>query len=142
MRYTRLDYTLFQYKLKDSRFYGTIDANIMRRQNMANDFNCRIDHSCMIVSDIDWYLRFFQEACGMSVSKSIPEQGKYWMAEGIQINKGEAGGVQGVDHIGLGCTDLEAQLDRIYAFPEVKALPQGRQWVLLPEGQVLEIVPR
>ena len=104
----------------------------------------RMDHACFTVADVDWYLKFFEEAFGFEITKSIPEAGKYWLDGGMQINKGDvkADKPQGMDHVGLGVRDLEEAYAKVYAFPEVKELPQGRQWVQLPEGEVLELCLR
>ncbi len=44
-------------------------------------------------------------------------------------------------HLGVMTEDLEAALEAAYAWPGVTAMPQGRNWLALPDGLCVEILP-
>lgn len=99
------------------------------------------EHVAIFVKDIDWHVRFFREALGMILrdESQYPEQ--VWTIGGVQlISAPDFQGPEGrLAHIGIMTEDLEAALAEIYSW-EVKEMPQGRNWVELPDGLCIEVM--
>ena len=99
------------------------------------------EHVAIFVKDLDWHVRFFREALGMTLrdESKYPEQ--VWTIGGIQlISAPDFQGPEGrLAHIGIMTEDLEAALAEIYSW-EVKEMPQGRNWVELPDGLCIEVM--
>lgn len=99
------------------------------------------EHVAIFVKDLDWHVRFFREALGMTLrdESKYPEQ--VWTIGGIQlISAPDFQGPEGrLAHIGIMTEDLEAALAEIYNW-EVKEMPQGRNWVELPDGLCIEVM--
>ncbi len=99
------------------------------------------EHVAIFVKDIDWHVRFFREALGMILrdESQYPEQ--VWTIGGVQlISAPDFQGPEGrLAHIGIMTEDLEAALAEIYNW-EVKEMPQGRNWVELPDGLCIEVM--
>jgi len=108
---------------------------------MAYSKRSYAEHVAIFVKDIDWHVRFFREALGMTLrdESKYPEQ--VWTIGGIQlISAPDFQGPEGrLAHIGIMTEDLEAALAEIYSW-EVKEMPQGRNWVELPDGLCLEVM--
>jgi catechol 2,3-dioxygenase-like lactoylglutathione lyase family enzyme len=110
----------------------------------------RVDHVAVHVTDLPWHVRFFDEVFGMSVTgvagdPAAPAQ--VWLTGGLQLLRRASGEPAGRDpragdvlaHVALDCPDRAAAIERARARGAV-TLPDGDNWLRLPEGWVLELV--
>jgi catechol 2,3-dioxygenase-like lactoylglutathione lyase family enzyme len=107
-----------------------------------------VEHVAIRVKDIHWHIRFFDEVLGMDVREidGPPENpSQYWTVGGMQLMStpdfqappsNEAGWLA---HLGVMVDDLEAALAAAHTW-HVKPLPQGRNWLQLPDGLALELI--
>ncbi len=103
-----------------------------------------LEHVAIWVRDIHWHIRFFQEVCGMpmrEVQGTLENPVQYWTLGGLQfIAKPDFDGPEGrLGHLGVMCEDLEATLAAARAF-DVVEMPQGRNWLRLPDGLAVEFM--
>ena len=103
-----------------------------------------VEHVAIRVRDIHWHIRFFHDVLGMTMrdvegSADAPRQ--YWTLGGMQfISSPEFAGPEGrLAHLGVMCEDLEAALAAAKAFG-VTEMPQGRNWLRLPDGLAVELI--
>jgi len=107
-----------------------------------------IEHVALRVRDIAWHMRFFQEVLGMTLRElagppEAPQQ--VWTIGGLQListpylaaePSAQAGWLA---HLGIMVHDLEQALRDAQPWG-VSALPQGRNWLQLPDGLALELI--
>jgi catechol 2,3-dioxygenase-like lactoylglutathione lyase family enzyme len=112
---------------------------------MAYTKRSYVEHVAVRVRDIDWHIRFFREALGMSIREvdgpaDRPKQ--VWTVGGVQLMADpEFRGPEGrLAHLGVMTEDLEGALAAAYAWDGVTATPQGRNWLSLPDGLCVEII--
>ncbi|MDV5386725.1 VOC family protein [Pseudomonas juntendi] len=103
-----------------------------------------LEHVAFWERDINWHIRFFSEVCGMTLreSQGDPEQPtQFWTLGGLQfIHQPDFAGPEGrMAHLGIMCEDLEAVLAAAQRFG-VSAMPQGRNWLRLPDGLAVEFI--
>jgi len=103
-----------------------------------------VEHVAVRVRDIRWHIRFFREALGMEVREvegSPDEPRQVWLTGGVQLiaNAGFVGTEGRLGHLGVMTEDLEAALEEVYQWG-VRELPQGRNWVGLPDGLSIELI--
>jgi catechol 2,3-dioxygenase-like lactoylglutathione lyase family enzyme len=103
-----------------------------------------VEHVAIWVQDIQWHIRFFADVCGMAMreaegSPDAPVQ--YWTLGGLQFiaSPGFAGPEGRLAHLGVMCEDLEAALAAAQKYG-VKEMPQGRNWLRLPDGLAVEFI--
>ena len=103
-----------------------------------------VEHVAVRVKDIQWHIRFFREALGMSIREvdgpaDSPKQ--IWTVGGVQlIADPDFAGPEGrLAHLGVMTEDLEAALREVYTWG-VSEMPQGRNWVALPDGLSVELI--
>jgi catechol 2,3-dioxygenase-like lactoylglutathione lyase family enzyme len=103
-----------------------------------------LEHVAIWVRDIHWHIRFFRDVLGMTMREiegpaENPRQ--YWTLGGMQfIASPQFAGPEGrLAHLGVMCEDLEAALAAAQAFG-VEAMPQGRNWLRLPDGLAVELI--
>ena len=103
-----------------------------------------LEHVAVRVKDIHWHLRFFREVLGMGLRKvdgdpAAPRQA--WTLGGLQfIHDPAFEGPEGrLAHLGVMAADLEAVLEAAKPFG-VAEMPQGRNWLRLPDGLAVEIM--
>jgi catechol 2,3-dioxygenase-like lactoylglutathione lyase family enzyme len=103
-----------------------------------------LEHVAIWVRDIHWHIRFFHDVLGMTMrevqgSAEAPQQ--YWTLGGMQfIAQPDFAGPEGrLAHLGVMCEDLEAALVAAQGFG-VRAMPQGCNWLRLPDGLALELI--
>jgi catechol 2,3-dioxygenase-like lactoylglutathione lyase family enzyme len=103
-----------------------------------------LEHVALWVKDIHWHIGFFREVCGMTMREvqgtpDSPEQ--YWTLGGLQfIAAPDFAGPEGrLAHLGVMCEDLEATLAAARRFG-VTEMPQGRNWLRLPDGLAVEFI--
>jgi hypothetical protein len=103
-----------------------------------------VEHAAIRVQDIQWHIRFFGEALGMSVrSVEGPEDHpkQVWLHGGIQLvsDPGFEGPEGRSAHLGIMAEDLEASIEAASRW-DVTPMPQGRNWLRLPDGLVIELM--
>ncbi|HTH09734.1 MAG TPA: VOC family protein [Acidovorax sp.] len=107
-----------------------------------------VEHVAIRVRDIHWHIRFFREVLGMDVREiDGPAENpcQYWTLGGLQLMatpgfdappSNDAGWLA---HLGVMVDDLEAALAAAGPW-DVKPLPQGRNWLQLPDGLAVELI--
>jgi catechol 2,3-dioxygenase-like lactoylglutathione lyase family enzyme len=100
------------------------------------------------VQDIQWHIRFFREVLGQEMRQTdgLPEQPvQYWTLGGLQFMaapeffaspSNEAGWLA---HLGIMVDDLQAALKAAQSWG-AKELPQGKNWLQLPDGLAIELM--
>jgi lactoylglutathione lyase len=103
-----------------------------------------LEHVALWVKDIHWHIGFFRDVCGMTmreVQGTPDEPEQYWTLGGLQfIAAPDFQGPEGrLAHLGVMCEDLEATLAAARKYG-VAEMPQGRNWLRLPDGLALEFM--
>lgn len=103
-----------------------------------------VEHVAVWVRDIHWHIRFFHDVCGMTlreVQGSLEAPSQYWTLGGLQfISSPEFSGPEGrLAHLGVMCEDLDYALAAAARF-EVTPMPQGHNWLRLPDGLAVEFI--
>ena len=111
---------------------------------MTNPKKAYLEHVAIWVKDIHWHIRFFDEVLGMTlrqVDGTLENPRQYWTLGGMQfISSPDFAGPEGrLGHLGVMCEDLEAALAAAQAFG-VAEMPQGRNWLRLPDGLAVELM--
>ena len=112
---------------------------------MAYTGKSYVEHVAVRVKDIDWHIRFFRDVLGMTLKEvhgSEESPIRAWTIGGMQFNVDpEFNGLDGrgrLDHIGFMVEDLEAVLREAQPWG-LREGPMGRNWLLLPDGLMLEL---
>ena len=104
-----------------------------------------LEHVAFRVRDLGWHIRFFEALFGWTVrqAEGDPAAPKQVWIGGMQlISTPDFDGTEGrVNHLGVRCADVEAAMAIAYAFEGVTADPRGKNWLTLPEGFVVELLP-
>ncbi|AQQ27933.1 VOC family protein [Burkholderia cenocepacia] len=103
-----------------------------------------LEHVAIWVKDIHWHIRFFEDVLGMTlreVDGPLDAPRQYWTLGGMQfIHAPDHDGPEGrLAHLGVMCEDLEAALAAAQRF-DVTEMPQGRNWIRLPDGLAVELI--
>ncbi|CAJ0680564.1 VOC family protein [Ralstonia mannitolilytica] len=103
-----------------------------------------LEHVAIWVKDIRWHIRFFEDVFGMTlreVDGPVEAPRQYWTLGGLQfIHAPQYEGPEGrLAHLGVMCEDLEAALAAAQAHG-VSEMPQGRNWLRLPDGLAVELI--
>ncbi len=103
-----------------------------------------LEHAAIRVKDIQWHIRFFREALGMTLrSVDGPEDRpkQVWTIGGLQlVSDPDFDGPEGrIAHLGIMTEDLQGTLEQVYKWG-VAQMPQGRHWVALPDGLTIELL--
>ena len=103
-----------------------------------------VEHVAVWVKDIHWHIRFFHEVFGMTlreVQGTVEEPVQYWNLGGMQfMSSPDFAGPEGRHgHLGVMCEDMEAALAAAWQF-DVSEMPQGRNWLRLPDGLAVEFI--
>lgn len=108
---------------------------------MAYNHSSYLEHAAIYVKDLDWHIRFFKEALGMSLRDESQYPMQVWTIGGVQLTADPTfeGSEGRLAHLGIMTEDLEAALEEVYKW-SVKEMPQGRNWVELPDGLCIEIM--
>ena len=104
-----------------------------------------VEHVAVRVKDIHWHIRFFREVLGMTIRDADgPEDDprQVWTVGGVQLmaDPGFTGPEGRLAHLGVMTEDLDAALAEAYAWEGVTAMPQGRNWLALPDGLCVEVI--
>lgn len=103
-----------------------------------------IDHMAFRVKDFDFYLEFFQSVFDMKVTLQMGKapNRKIWLG-GIQLNEDtNFDGPEGrSDHVGILVDSIDEIVKKAQKY-NVKIMPQGANWIQLPEGLVIELVEK
>ena len=115
---------------------------------MASSNQSYVEHVAVRVRDIRWHINFFHDVLGMDVREidgPIDAPLQYWTLGGMQLvstpgfdapPSNDAGWLA---HLGIMVQDLEAALAEAKKW-DVQTLPQGRNWLQLPDGLALELI--
>lgn len=103
-----------------------------------------LEHVAIWVKDIRWHIRFFEDVLGMGmreVDGTLDAPRQYWTLGGLQfIHAPQHEGPEGrLAHLGVMCENLEAALAAAHAYG-VSEMPQGRNWLRLPDGLAVELI--
>ncbi len=103
-----------------------------------------LHHTAIYVTDIQWFIDFFEEALGMRVSKYDGEKEcptQVWLDGGIQLiaKSTVAGSQSGLAHLGLACRSREEAVAMVKPYANATC-PQGENWLELPDGIILELM--
>jgi catechol 2,3-dioxygenase-like lactoylglutathione lyase family enzyme len=108
-----------------------------------------VEHVAIRVKDIHWHIRFFRDVLGMGLrdlhgSKEQPSQ--YWSVGGLQLiaspdfHAPPCNDAGWLAHLGVMVEDLDAAVWAAMQWDGVKALPQGINWLGLPDGLAVELL--
>lgn len=120
-----------------------------------------LEHVAVRVRDIQWHIRFFETVFGWKIRMSEGADGIMSQSgDGIQMDVGVSspkqvwiGGIQLISeplfdgtagrahHVGVRCEDVDQAMRAAYTFAGVTHLERGRNWLVLPEGMVVELLP-
>ena len=104
-----------------------------------------LEHAAIQVRDLPWHVRFFESVCGWRLREidgeaDAPRQ--VWLGGAQLIAAPDFDGLAGrVHHLGVRCADVEAAIARALVFEGVGHLAKGRNWLTLPEGLIVELLP-
>lgn len=103
-----------------------------------------IEHVAVWVRDIHWHIRFFRDVLGMEmreVQGPADNPAQYWTLGGMQfIASPDFAGPEGrLGHLGVMCEDQAAAIALALA-RGATPMPQGPNWLRLPDGLVLELM--
>jgi catechol 2,3-dioxygenase-like lactoylglutathione lyase family enzyme len=111
---------------------------------MAYSKHAYVEHAAIRVRDLDWHVRFFRDVLGMTVRtvdgpQDAPRQ--VWTIGGVQlVADTEFNGPEGrLAHLGIMVED-QTEVLREAASWDVVELPQGPNWLRLPDGLCIEIL--
>lgn len=110
---------------------------------MAYSKRAYVEHAAIRVRDIEWHIRFFREVLGMGLRDDrrgeTPSQ--VWTVGGVQLmsDPGFTGPEGRLAHLGIMVED-QAEVLHDAASWGVTALPQGPNWLALPDGLCIEIL--
>ena len=117
----------------------------MRRMTNNSSY---VEHVAVRVRDIQWHIRFFHDVLGMpmrEIAGPAESPAQYWTVGGMQFISTPdfvaAPAVQSgwLAHLGIMVQDLELALAEAKSWG-VQELPQGRNWLQLPDGLALELI--
>jgi predicted enzyme related to lactoylglutathione lyase len=124
----------------------------MSIQKSSKTSRAYVEHVAIRVKDIRWHMKFFYDVLDMDVREVDVSDGsdannprQYWSVGGVQLMStpgfeappsNDSGWLA---HLGIMVEDLEEALRRAAAF-DVKELPQGRNWLQLPDGLAVELM--
>lgn len=112
---------------------------------MAYEKRAYVEHVAVRVRDIVWHLNFFKTVLGMTIRDEIGDDvnamRQVWTIGGMQLmSDPDFVGPEGrLAHLGVMVEDQAAALREARAFG-VRQLPQGPNWLELPDGLCVEIL--
>jgi catechol 2,3-dioxygenase-like lactoylglutathione lyase family enzyme len=111
----------------------------------ANANRAYLEHVAFKVKDINWHIRFFREVLGMTLRDvdGAPESPRQvWTLGGLQLmaDPDFAGPEGRFAHLGVMCEDVNAAIEAAEGFG-VSHLDKGANWLVLPDGLIVELLP-
>ena len=111
---------------------------------MAYQKKAYVEHVAVWVRDIQWHIRFFRDVLGMTMREiegTVDSPRQFWTLGGMQfIASPDFAGPEGrLAHLGVMCEDLEAALAEAQSWGVIE-MPQGRNWLRLPDGLAVELI--
>jgi predicted enzyme related to lactoylglutathione lyase len=115
---------------------------------MAYTKKSYVEHVAIRVRDIQWHINFFYQALGMDVREidgPADSPNQYWTVGGIQLMSSPAfdappsNDAGWLAHLGIMVDDQDAAIAEVLKFG-AKPLPQGRNWLQLPDGLAIELM--
>lgn len=115
---------------------------------MAHSNKSFVEHVALRVKDIQWHIKFFYDVLGMDMREidgPIEAPRQYWTLGGLQLisapdfqapASNDAGWLA---HLGIMVEDLDRALAKALKWG-VKTLPQGHNWLQLPDGLAIELI--
>ena len=105
---------------------------------------CYLEHTAFPVRDMKWHIHFFRDVLGMPVRQidgDAEQPAQVWFWGGIQLKSApDFDGPEGrLAHLGIMADDLASTLRRVYEAGAAE-LPQGNNWVRLPDGLEIEFI--
>lgn len=112
---------------------------------MGYEKRAYLDHMAIFVKDLKWSIAFFEDVFHMPVNRvdGSPENpSQVWLEGGLQlVSAPDFDACEGRSaHLGINVEDLDACLAEAYA-RGVKELPKGHNWIELPDGLQIEVMP-
>lgn len=107
-----------------------------------------VEHVAVCVRDIHWHIRFFNEVLGMTMREidgPVDAPRQYWTVGGVQLmatagfTAPPSNDEGWLAHLGIMVENLEEALQAASIWG-VKELPQGRNWLQLPDGLAVELI--
>lgn len=108
-----------------------------------------LEHVAIRVKDIHWHIRFFHDVLGMTareIDGPADNPNQYWTIGGMQFMatpdfKESPSNSDGgwLAHLGVMVSDLPKALEEAKSWG-VKELPQGSNWLQLPDGLAVELM--
>jgi predicted enzyme related to lactoylglutathione lyase len=104
-----------------------------------------VEHVAIRVKDIHWHIRFFREVLGMTlrdVDGAAESPRQVWTFGGLQLMADpDFEGPEGrLAHLGVMCEDVQAAIEAAAGFG-VSHLDKGANWLVLPDGLIVELLP-
>ena len=104
-----------------------------------------VEHVAIHVKDIHWHMAFFESVLGFTLRDFHGEADnptQVWLYGGIQlINTPDFVPARGqMNHIGVMADDMEAVVAAGLAYPGVTHEARGRNWLVCPDGLIVEIL--
>jgi catechol 2,3-dioxygenase-like lactoylglutathione lyase family enzyme len=110
---------------------------------MAYAKRAYVEHAAIRVRDLEWHIRFFRDVLNMGLRDDRRGQtpSQVWTVGGVQlIADPDFDGPEGrLAHLGVMVEDEEAVLREAAAWGVI-TLPQGPNWLRLPDGLCIEIL--
>ncbi|MGL4975260.1 MAG: VOC family protein [Bosea sp. (in: a-proteobacteria)] len=112
---------------------------------MSQTTRAYLEHTAFRVRDIHWHIRFFQTVFGWTIRQidgDATDPKQVWIG-GMQLMAApDFDGSEGrVNHVGIRCEDVDRAVAVAFTFEGVTHLAKGRQWLVLPEGMIVELLP-
>jgi catechol 2,3-dioxygenase-like lactoylglutathione lyase family enzyme len=103
-----------------------------------------LEHVAFRVKDIHWHIRFFREVLSMTlrdVDGEAESPRQVWTFGGLQLMADpDFDGPEGrFAHLGVMCEDVDAAIATAEDFG-VSHLDKGANWLVLPDGLVVELL--
>lgn len=115
---------------------------------MSDKICSYVEHVAIRVKDIHWHIHFFKDVCGMNVREvdgDLNNPNQYWTIGGLQLmatpdlDEVPSNDKGWLAHLGIMVNNMDAVLKKAYAY-DVKELPQGYNWLQLPDGLAVEFI--
>jgi glyoxylase I family protein len=104
-----------------------------------------LEHTAFRVKNIRWHIRFFETVFGWKVRQIEGDEAnprQVWIGGTQLMAAPDFDGTEGrVNHVGVRCENVDNAIAAAFTFDGVSHLDKGRQWLVLPEGFIVELLP-